>query len=81
MAEEASVHRVLSCRVKGLGSTWTPKVGNSPKPLNIAQKAMILHTFGVQVGFRVSGLGRQQPCYFLTWYHGSAVLRTRRPRV
>ena len=36
---------------------------NSPKPLKTAQKAIILHTLGVQVGFfevqgfRVSGLG------------------------
>ena len=28
---------------------------NSPKPKTTAIKAIILHTFGVQVGFRVQG--------------------------
>ena len=34
-----------------------PKVGknNGPNPLNIVQKAIILHTLGVQVGLRVYG--------------------------
>ena len=31
-----------------LVAIWTPRVGKSPKP-KIAQKAIILHTFGVPV--------------------------------
>ena len=36
---------------------------NSPKPINIAQKASILHTFGVQVGFRVQGFRKNSGPY------------------
>ena len=32
-------------------------LNNSPKPLIIAIKAIILHTFGVQVGFRAEYVG------------------------
>ena len=36
----------------GLRFTWTPKVGRiiAQNPSNIVQKAMILHTFGLQAG-------------------------------
>ena len=35
-----------------------PRIGKimAPKPLNIAQKALILHTSGVQAGLRDQGL-------------------------
>ena len=32
--------------------TWTPQVGKIMAALSIAQKAIILHTFGVQVDER-----------------------------
>ena len=34
---------------------------NSPKPLKIAQKAIILHTLGVQVFARRHGLSNEKP--------------------
>ena len=46
-------------RCLGLGSRSTyPQqyVNNSPKPIITAIKAIILHTFGVQVRFRVSSV-------------------------
>ena len=49
--------RGVGFRVQGLPEP--PKVDKiiAQKPLLIAQKTTILHTFGVQVGFRVSGSG------------------------
>ena len=51
----------LGFRVYGLGFRvyLDPKSrkNHSPKPIITAIKAIILHTFGVQVGLRVEGLG------------------------
>ena len=54
--------------------SWTPKVGTivrSPKLLQIAQKALVLHTFGVQVRVSLT----QHPSVLVA-ANGSSLCRT-----